>query len=459
MGKLATGEPVWDLQYDEEGRLVAPDQGAFIDEVGGSGVGHLIVFSHGWGTSQDHATRLYNAMFPKIRTAAQGTLSNIGFTGIYWPSLWFPPTPAKPPAGQAAATQSAGAAVAPLDAGTAEVTGAQIAASLQPGYADPGQQKAIAQIGALIDQGQAMAGQNAPETEKQQLITEISHLISSLTPAAADNAGAEDQGETAILTTDDPKTDYQKVASEFGTTPAGGATQGIGDWFGSAINGAKDAVRALSYWTMKTRAGTIGQTGLGPLLAALHAKYPAVQVHLIGHSFGARLVSFALAGVGAPGNSPIRSLTLLQGAFSHWSFSGAINNPFRAPGGLYQLEDRVKGPLVATFTSFDWAVGVWYPKASFLMQSNLSGAAAGPDRWGGMGADGFQPPEAATTVSMPAGGGLAYPFVPGKTYRVDANDVIDNTQGESFSGAHSDIQKMPVAQLIVAAAKAGGADG
>ena len=47
MGKLATGEPVWDLQYDEEGRLVAPDQEAFIDEVGGSGVGHLIVFSHG----------------------------------------------------------------------------------------------------------------------------------------------------------------------------------------------------------------------------------------------------------------------------------------------------------------------------------------------------------------------------------------------------------------------------
>jgi hypothetical protein len=460
MGKLATGEPVWDLQFDEKGNLTAPGRAAFLDEVAGSGVEHLFVFSHGWGTSQQHATRLYNAMFPLIRAAAHGVLSNAGFAGIYWPSLWFPPAPATVPAGAgtgaagaAAATQSAGSAAVPLNAGTAAVTGAEIAASLQDGYADADQRKAITQIGDLIDQGEAMLTQNAPEAAQEQLITEISQLIGSLAPSWQD-AATEDRGETRILTTTDPKTDYPAIAAQFGTTPPGGATQGIGNWFGSAINGAKDAVRALSFWTMKTRAGTIGQTGLGPLLADLHQKAPAVRVHLVGHSFGARLVSFALAGLGSPADSPVRSVTLLQGAFSHWSFSGGADNPFGAPGGLYTRNDRVNGPLVATFSGFDWAVGVWYPRAAFLVQSNLQGEDP-VSRWGGLGADGFQPAGAATTVSMPAGGGLDYPFTPGGFYRVDANQVIDNTTNESFSGAHSDIQKAPVAQLIVAAARAG----
>jgi hypothetical protein len=203
---------------------------------------------------------------------------------------------------------------------------------------------------------------------------------------------------------------------------------------------------------MKTRAGTIGQTGLGPLLSALHAQSPGTRVHLIGHSFGARLVSFALAGIDAPADSPVGSLVLLQGAFSHWSFAGAAGNPFGGPGTLNTLGDRVHGPLAATFTPYDWAVGVWYPKASFLAGQNLSDATVDP--WGGMGADAFQPPGSAATVTMPAGGGLSYRFAPSTFYRVDASSVINNTAGEPFSGAHSDIRKMPVAQLVAAAAAA-----
>jgi len=453
MGQLGTGEPVWNLQFDEKGNLTAPGQGTFIDDVGGRGVEDLFVFSHGWGTSQDHATALYNVMFPMIRQAAQGVpgLGTLGFAGIYWPSLWFPPTPATPPpAAAAGAPQAIGAAAAPLSAGTAEVTGAQIAASLLPGFADPEQQKTITQIGQLIDQGEAMVGSGQTDAVKQQLVTQISQLIKSLTPPGQ----GEDSGERALLVTSDPADAYQKAAAVFGSIPAGGAAQGVGDWFASAINGAKDAARVFSYWTMKARAGTIGQTGLARLLTALHAKSPAIRVHLIGHSFGARLVSFVLAGVGTPDDSPVRSLTLLQGAFSHWSFADAAGNPFGARGGLNALNNRVHGPLVATFSSFDWAVGVWYPKASFLAGDNLQAAPAGPDPWGGMGADGFQPVGAARTVPMPAGGGLAYGFTPNTFYRVNAASVINNTTGESFSGAHSDIQKMPVAQLIVAAAAA-----
>jgi hypothetical protein len=453
MGQLATGEPVWDLIFDETGQLTSPASGDFVTQVAGQGIQDLFMFCHGWETSTDAAAALYATMFPLLRTAAQGVpaLGTLGFAGIYWPSLWFPPTPATPPA-QGGSTQSVDAAAAPLSAGTAAVTGAEIAASLAPGFADPAQQKTITQIGQLIDDGQVMADTGQPDDAKQQQITQISQLIKSLTPPPPSTGGPEDLGETALLLTGNPAQDYQQAAAVFGDMPAGDSTEGIGDWFSAALNGAKNALRVFSFYTMKARAGTIGQAGLGPLLSALHAQSPGTRVHLIGHSFGARLVSFTLAGISGPADSPVASLTLVQGAFSHWSFAGAPGNPFGAPGTLDNLGNRVHGPVAATFTSFDWAVGVWYPKASFLAGQNESAAAVDP--WGGMGADAFQPAGTATTVTMPAGGGLAYGFTPGNFYRVDANAVINDTAGEPFAGAHSDFKKPPVAQAIVAAAAA-----
>lgn len=454
MPPLPTGEPVWDLQFNENGQLTSPAQGDFLAQVAAAGITDLFAFSHGWGTSQDSASKLYGQMFPMIRTAAHGLpgLGKLGFAGIYWPSLWFPPTPATPPPA-AGAEQADTGAVVDLSAGTAALSGADIASALRPGFADPAQADAITQIGQLIDEGEAAAaGPAESDDAKQQRLQQISQLIKSLTPPSPPDGEYEDSGETAVLLTDDPAADYAAAADAFGTTAPAGSQQGIGDVFGKAINGAKDVMRVFSYNTMKARAGTVGRNGLGPLLAALHAQSPAVRVHLIGHSFGARLVSFALPGVGAPAASPVASVLLLQGAFSHWCFAHAQDNPFGSPGALNAYADRVHGPLVATHTVYDWAVGVWYPKASFLAQQDTEAVVA--DRWGGMGADGFQAVKPAEDKAMPAQGGTGYGFAPGTFYRVDAASVINNTVGEPFSGAHSDIRKPPVAQLAAATAAA-----
>ena len=88
---------------------------------------------------------------------------------------------------------------------------------------------------------------------------------------------------------------------------AGGDGQaGIGDAFRGILHGAKEALRQATYWQMKNRAGVVGQRGLGPLLGRLDAT--RVRVHLVGHSFGARLVSFALAGLPS-GPSPVRAVS------------------------------------------------------------------------------------------------------------------------------------------------------
>jgi hypothetical protein len=454
MSTLPTGEPVWDLHFDEKGVLTGPaDRTAFLDEVAGSGVADLFLFSHGWGASEQAARDLYTTMFALIRDAA-GTLPALGragFGGIYWPSLWFPDTPATPPSA-AGSTQAGTGAVIAESSGTAALSGAEIAASLRPGFADPAQQDTVDRIGALIDECAAL-GPTESDLVKEKRLAELSGLVASLVPPEPAAPEFEDSGETALLLTIDPKQDYQTTAEVFGSAPPAGSTQGLGDWFGKAVNGAKDAVRVLSYSIMKARAGDIGRAGLGPLLADLHRRVPQLRVHLIGHSFGARLVSFTLAGVGIPADSPVASVVLVQGAFSHWSFAGAQQNPFGRSGALNGFADRVHGPLVATFTPFDWAVCRWYPKASFLAQQDTEAQVA--DRWGGMGSDGFQA-VGAQRVTMPAAGGTDYAFAAGSFYGADAVDVINNVQGQPFAGAHSDIRKPAVAQLVASAAAAHG---
>jgi len=460
MRLLDTGEPVWDVRFDEKGGLTAPARNVLLEEVAARGVTDLFVFSHGWGTSEQGARAMYDAMFPLMREAAQGTdaLATIGFAGIYWPSLWFPDTPAT--VAVAGGIQADDGGALQDDSGSGALSGAEIADSLASGYTDPQQQQVILEIGRLIDEGAAAAAAPDPSdhespADQEARIARIHALVRSLAPAYPDGAGdeaGEDAGESALLLSENPKDDYQRVADTFGTTAAEGAPQGLGDWFRKALNGAKDAVRVLSYSTMKVRAGDIGRVGLGPLLSQLHVGAPDLRVHLLGHSFGARLVSFALAGVGEADASPVASLLLLQGAFSHWSFSHPQDNPFARPGPLHQYADRVHGPLVATYSVFDWAVCQWYPKASFLARQDLEAEDVG--RWDGMGADGYQAVNPAADIAMPQDGGTNYSFTAGTFYRVDCAEVINDVKQSAFAGAHSDIRKRPVAELCVAAAAA-----
>src|SRR6201998_2306368 len=117
---------------------------------------------------------------------------------------------------------------------------------------------------------------------------------------------------------------------------------------------------------MKNRAGVIGQTGLGPLLAGLKGPAGAPRIHLMGHSFGARLVAYALAGLPASQTgsaSPIKSLTLIQGAFSHFTFASSLMfDPSRA-GGLAGDGSRVDGPLLAAVSAADPDGGWGWPGA------------------------------------------------------------------------------------------------
>jgi hypothetical protein len=429
----------WSLTFDADGNVKDPGTATLIAQITSSGVTDLYLMSHGWGNDVDDAQHLYETMFSLLLTEP-GFAPSARFVGIFWPSIWFPdPTPAEL-TGVAAAV-SAGA---PGQADAA-VTGQSIAASLSQSMPDAA--PALTQMGNLIDTGLAQVAAGAGNEQQHTAALEQFHRLLKQVfsgPVVA----TEDGGEGTLINSDNPKDDYQKLAVTMGSAPPAGDVQSLGDIFGKVWNGAKDALRVGSYFQMKARAGDVGQKGLGPFLEQLHKASPTTRVHLIGHSFGARLVSFTLAGISSASASPVASLTLLQGAFSHWAFTQAADNPFKEPGALCVYPDRVHGPMVATFTDSDWAVGIWYPKASFLARQDVEGTdSAG--RWDGMGKDGFQAVNPSGKVTLPLTSSPA--LSPGSFYQVDANAVINDTSQSAFAGAHSDILKPEVAALIIAA--------
>jgi pimeloyl-ACP methyl ester carboxylesterase len=107
---------------------------------------------------------------------------------------------------------------------------------------------------------------------------------------------------------------------------------------------------------MKQRAGIVGSQGLHPILASLQPRRAAgTRIHLIGHSFGGKLLTAALTGHQLAGGNRVDSLMLIQAAFSHFAFS--TTDEIRALGvtsdrpGLYLpvvANNLVAGLIVAT---------------------------------------------------------------------------------------------------------------
>lgn len=447
MNQIA-GHPYWELSFNKSGNLTAPGSDELLAEVAASGITDLFMMSHGWGTSADTAHGLYEAFFPLVAetTKQMPGIGPIGFAGIFWPSLWFPDPPPKA-AAQVAESVQAGRP----GAANAVLSGREIADTLSASFDDPEQQANLEQMGRLIDEGIEGVGKEAHESQDARL-TQFHGLLQTL--VRHDPQPEEDAGETSLFSTDNPESDYSTISEVVGSsTQLGAADEGIADVFGKVWNGAKDALRMASYYEMKARAGDVGSNGLGPLLERLRAQQSGLRVHLMGHSFGARLVSFALSGITSADVSPVASLCLIQGAFSHWSFAPLQSMPFSTAGALNRYANRVHGPLVATFSEHDWAVGRWYPRASFLAGQDAEASAS---QWGGMGSDGFQgvsPAGSLTLLSV----GEAYSLEAGSFYRVNGSAVIADTSQSPFSGAHSDIRHPEIAWLAVAAAATHGA--
>jgi hypothetical protein len=421
-GEIA-GRPHWEIGFDEQGK---PDQGeadALLAELPGEDLTDLFVFSHGWNSDRGQARRLYQLYFQQLPgLLAQGGApdARVGTLGVVWPSKrWADePEPTGDGDGGGGAAGLGDAAPAPA----ASAGDGTLVQDLKDVFKGDDRQATLDELARLLEE----------RPEDPAALARFQTLMGELTADPDAEAASEDQGEVALVT-DDPEEVFGRFADAVPQSGEGGAA-GLGDAFGRLWNGAKEALRQLTYFEMKKRAGVVGKQGLGPLLGRIAQADPEVRIHLIGHSFGARLVSFALAGL-PPGDSPVKSLYLLQGAFSHFAFADALPMDRARGGALKGMAARVDGPLAASFSVHDMAVGKLYPLASLSSRDDAAGLDDQLFRWGGIGHDGAQAVEATVATLGPVG--TAYPFSPGRFVNLDGNGII--TKGQPPSGAHSDI--------------------
>ncbi|MCX5450808.1 serine-threonine protein kinase [Streptomyces nigrescens] len=429
----------WEIKFSKEGTLL--DDSGLAEEICPAGDGRgestdLLVFSHGWNASEESARGLYREMFSLMADILPPERrESVGFVGIFWPSLLFPedePAADGPPVNTASAAQRLDirGATSPT---RHHSSGTDIATALKPAFV--GQEKTLDEIARLLD--------SRPQDPNQ--LSQFHELVKRLVTTS--NDAAEDTGEETIITRG--TRDVLNAMADLAPT-ADDDAQAF-DPFAKLWSGARELLRTASYYEMKNRAGAAGKNGLGPLLAKIATAAPSVRINLIGHSFGARLVSYALtalpAGVNGTG-SPVKSLLLIQGAFSHFAFAPKAPVMTRS-GALSAVADRVDGPLLSTFTSADRAVGWWYPNASRLARQDNEALEHLNYRWGAMGHDGFQQQQNVTTLALKE---THYDFEPGSFYRLDANDVIKRRLSW-FAMAHSDIRHREVACAALAAAR------
>ena len=424
-GEIA-GRPHWEINFDENGR---PDQGeadALLAELPGQDLTDLFVFSHGWNNDRGQARRLYQLYFQQLPgLLAQGGAEDVrvGTLGVVWPSKrWADEPEPTGDGGDGGGAAGLGDAAAPAPAAAAG-DGALVE-DLKDVFKGDDRRATLDELARLLEE----------RPEDPAALARFQALMGELAADPDAEPAGEDQGEQALVT-DDPEEVFGRFADAVPETGEGGAA-GLGDTFGRLWKGAKEALRQLTYFEMKKRAGVVGKQGLGPLLGRIAQADPEVRIHLIGHSFGARLVSFALAGLPeGPGGSPVRSLYLLQGAFSHFAFADALPMDRSRGGALKGMAARVDGPLVASFSVHDTAVGKLYPLASLSSRDDSAGLEDRLFRWGGIGHDGAQAVDATVATLGPVG--TAYPFARGRFVNLDGNGII--TQGPAPSGAHSDI--------------------
>lgn len=408
----------------------------------------LVVVSHGWNNHLDEARGLYRTLLSRMRAqldagALPGAAARrLGVNGVLWPSKKFAERELIP--------SGAASALPPGDDVLTEQV-EELAVAVGEGPTDDRAQRLLALVPLLEDDPEARrefadtvrdllprrssdeedASDAFFEADGADLMDRLAQVVLPAPRHARQPVGGGVAGGAAVV--GDPSS----------VVPAGSA-QGLGDLVGGAREAARRMLNYATYYVMKDRAGLVGRRGLADLLRRVHRASPQLRIHLVGHSFGARVVTSAAA-VWDDLAAPVASMTLLQAAFSHNAFAEKWNG--RSDGAFRTVvaDGRVAGPIVITCTRNDKAVGVAYPIASRIARQAAAGLGDRNDPYGGLGRNGtVHTREAVDGFLLPAGS--RYTLTPGRVYNLVADDFIAD---------HGDVANDETAYVVLAAVDAG----
>jgi hypothetical protein len=449
-----------EVQFTRDGVVFDENEvTALLDTLDAQDITDLVAISHGWNNDMNDARNLYATLFGNVaalNAAGQGPglgSRRLAVLGVLWPSKKF-----------AESTVIASGAAA-LDDDTVAIQTATQLNLLAEALDDPAATRKIEQAKRLIpriendpaakrqfaDLIRSVLPKNAvddedassdffrlPGDEVVDKLGKPSSLVSVPT-GPADAGGAAEIG--GGLTPPPSMFGNTGSAADLGgplTPPSGGAA-GLGSWLSGAQAGALQLANYATYYLMKGRSGTVGAQGLCPVLRRVRERRPSIKLHLVGHSFGGRLVASATAACADAPPLGLTSLTLLQAAFSHHGFAQHFDGN---RDGFFRraiANKVVSGPVLITYTQNDKAVGQLYPLASRLAGDDAAGLGDANDPYGGMGRNGAQKtPEAVVSTLLQED----------KPYQI-AGSTIYNLEASPFIADHSDVTGRQVAHALL----------
>ena len=131
--------------------------------------------------------------------------------------------------------------------------------------------------------------------QRDAAATELPPEVAAAYVELAKRLGYTAEGPGAAPDADGGRYDPALVFDE-GNALDDGASFGGG---GGIIGGLLGPLRQLSYWRMKKRARSIGESGMHQFVADLMTAAPRARIHLMGHSFGCIVMSSLLGGAKA----------------------------------------------------------------------------------------------------------------------------------------------------------------
>jgi hypothetical protein len=426
--------PAFDLMYDTTGNLVNPssqkDVTDWLVSNDGNKTTDLVFISHGWNNDISEARQLYSDFFAALALVqkSQKVALNRKFAiaAIFWPSKRFADSDLIP-GGAASLSASLDAQLnAQLD---------QLKVILA---ADP---SAAAKIEHARDQ---IAKLDVSQRAQDDFVFALVSALPS--PRNERDEGLDDAMIALKAGTTPGHTVLDRLSvPDFPAFPLPADSSGHALGLGGILDGIKSAASRLAnyftYYTMKDRAGIVGRTGVHQTIVDLQSSSPGIGIHLVGHSFGGRVVTAAANSLSA--SKSIASMLLLEAAYSHNGLAenwdglgndGAFRSIIAVP--------KIGGVTSITHSVHDTAVGIAYPLASRIMNQVAAGLGDANDKFGGMGRNGAQhTPEAFDDVLLDVG--IAYtPLAAGKTIR---NLNGDGPSPKPTIASHGDVAKPEIA--------------
>lgn len=457
MVRFVEGFPVAEVQFTRDGHVHDRDaEAALHQHLRTARPERLLVFSHGWNNDMAEARSLYRRWLAGLRAAGTPTDAT-SVLAVLWPSKRFADADLVPSgaASLAVASPAVGEVRADVEAvrdalGLSDREVVLLRALADDLETDPAARTRFAELVLAHLEPDALAAEEGagglaaadPADVLERLAAPVlpTELDGAPPPGVASSAVAGDGADVADAAGGaagglGPRPDPVGAPP---TADADGSAAGFGRLLGGLRGGARTLLNLTTYFAMKGRAGTVGTEGLAPILARVRRDMPDLALHLVGHSFGGRLVT--ATALGPDGADPLRveGMVLLQAAFSHHGFASAV--PGIGDGAFRRVltEGRCAGPIVATHTANDRAVGLAYPLASRMGGHVASRLGDAGDRYGGIGRNGaVLTDEAVAGELTPSGASI--PLVPGRVHNLHADGTI---------GSHMDVANGATAALV-----------